>query len=413
MIFAEYLDSVNHVHNDIEDYSLNIESVDLFYVRMPEVLDIGDGSQDGLIVRVRAGSFEGWGEAVSSPVTAIASWIAPMSHSGCHPIIDSVMGAKIDSPADIAHITQKLRLNSFYGIIQSDLTFSGIEIALWDLLGHAKEEPIYKLLGYKKAERKLPYASVLFGDTPEETMQKAKDMRARGFSAIKFGWGPYGRSSVEIDTAHVRAAREGIGADSHLMIDAGTIFGENFSDAALRIPALAEANVTWFEEPVEASALTLYKKLSLVNPKVLIAGGEGAHSYLQAQNLIDHGGVGYIQIDTGYVGGIGSAYRVAQYAQERGIQYINHTFTSQSALAASLHPFAGLKDSWMAEYPMEPKSLCVELTRNNIPIGADGMISVNDSPGLGIEFNTDTIRKYLIDVEIKVENKVLYQTPVV
>lgn len=392
---------------------MKIESVDLFYVRMPEVLDIGDGSQDGLIARVRAGSFEGWGEAVASPVTSIASWIAPMSHSGCHPVIDSVMGETIDSPADIARITRKVRASSFYGIIQSDLTFSGIEIALWDLLGHAKEEPIYKLLGYKKAERKLPYASVLFGDTPEETKQKAVTMRGRGFSAIKFGWGPYGRTTVEADASHVHAAREGIGADGHLMIDAGTVFGEDADAAALRIPALAEAKVKWYEEPVEAEAFSLYKKLSLVNPKVLIAGGEGAHNFLQAQNLIDHGGVGFIQIDTGYVGGIGPAYRVAQYAQSRGIQYINHTFTSQSALAASLHPFAGLKDSWMAEYPMEPKALCQELTVNNIPIDSDGMISVNESPGLGIQFNTATVKKYLVDVEIKVENKVLYKTPAV
>ena len=392
---------------------MKIESVDLFYVRMPEVLDIGDGSQDGLIARVRAGSFEGWGEAVASPVTSIASWIAPMSHSGCHPVIDSVMGETLDSPSDIARIARKVRSSSFYGIIQSDLTFSGVEIALWDLLGHAKEEPIYKLLGYKKAERKLPYASVLFGDTPEETKQKAVTMRGRGFSAIKFGWGPYGRTTVEVDASHVHAAREGIGADGHLMIDAGTVFGEDVDAAALRIPALAEANVKWYEEPVEAAAFSLYKKLSLVNPKVLIAGGEGAHNFLQAQNLIDHGGVGFIQIDTGYVGGIGSAYRVAQYAQSRGIQYINHTFTSQSALAASLHPFAGLKDSWMAEYPMEPKTLCQELTVNNIPIDSDGMISVNESPGLGIQFNTATVKKYLVDVEIKVENKVLYKTPAV
>ena len=392
---------------------MKIESVDLFYVRMPEVLDIGDGSQDGLIARVRAGSFEGWGEAVASPVTSIASWIAPMSHSGCHPVIDSVMGETLDSPSDIARIARKVRSSSFYGIIQSDLTFSGIEIALWDLLGHAKEEPIYKLLGYKKAERKLPYASVLFGDTPEETKQKAVTMRGRGFSALKFGWGPYGRTTAEVDASHVHAAREGIGADGHLMIDAGTVFGEDVDAAALRIPALAEANVKWYEEPVEAAAFSLYKKLSLVNPKVLIAGGEGAHNFLQAQNLIDHGGVGFIQIDTGYVGGIGSAYRVAQYAQSRGIQYINHTFTSQSALAASLHPFAGLKDSWMAEYPMEPKTLCQELTVNNIPIDSDGMISVNESPGLGIQFNTATVKKYLVNVEIKVENKVLYKTPAV
>jgi len=117
---------------------MKIEAVDLFYLRMPEVLDIGDGSQDGLVFRVRAGNFEGWGEAVASPLTSIASWIAPMSHSGCHPVIDSVLGEELNSPSDIERIARKVKAISFYGIIQSDLTFSGVEIALWDLLGRTK-----------------------------------------------------------------------------------------------------------------------------------------------------------------------------------------------------------------------------------------------------------------------------------
>lgn len=392
---------------------MKIESVDPFYLRMPEVLDIGDGSQDGLVFRIRAGGFEGWGEAVASPLTSIASWIAPMSHSACHPVIDSVLGETIDSPEDIARIAKKVRTNSFYGIIQSDLTFSGIEIALWDLLGKAKELPVYQLLGYKTNEKKLPYASVLFGDTPEETRAKAESMRKAGFSAIKFGWGPFGRGSVMDDGEHIFAARDGIGADAHLMIDAGTVFDEDVEAAALRIPALAQAKVKWYEEPVNAYAISLYKQISKINPEVKLAGGEGAHNAMQAQDLIDNGGIGFIQIDTGYIGGIGPAYRVAQYAKARGVQYVNHTFTSQSALAASMHPFAGLKDSWIAEYPMEPKLLCAELNKDRIEMDKDGMISVPERPGLGIEFDTEIIKKYLQDVEIKVEGKILFKTPTV
>ncbi len=388
-----------------------IDSVDLFYVRMPEVLDIGDGSQDGLVARVRAGGFEGFGEAVASPLTSIASWIAPMSHSGCHPVIDSVLGAKIDSPEDIRAIADKVRAQSFYGIIQSDLTFSGIEIALWDLLGRAKEQPIYELLGYRTSEKKLPYASVLFGDSPAETLEKARVMRQRGFSAIKFGWGPFGRGSVQQDAEHIFAARDGIGSDGHLMIDAGTVFGDDVAAAALRLTALHEAKVKWYEEPVSAAAISLYKDLSLRTPKVPLAGGEGAHNAFQAEHLIDQGGVEFIQIDTGYIGGIGPAYRVAQHAVKRGVQFVNHTFTSHSALAASMQPFAGLKDFWLAEYPMEPKALCVEMNKNKIEIQSDGMIQVPARPGLGIDFDTETIKKYLVDVEIKVSGKTLYKTP--
>ena len=70
---------------------MKIEAVDLFYVSMPEVLDIGDGSQDALLVRVQAGGEEGWGECEASPLPSIASFVTPMSHSACQPIAASVL----------------------------------------------------------------------------------------------------------------------------------------------------------------------------------------------------------------------------------------------------------------------------------------------------------------------------------
>jgi L-alanine-DL-glutamate epimerase-like enolase superfamily enzyme len=238
-------------------------------------------------------------------------------------------------------------------------------------------------------------------------------MRASGFSAIKFGWGPYGRGSVEVDAAHVFAAREGIGVDAHLMVDAGTVFEEDLDAASKRLKDLADAKVTWFEEPVSAAAVSLYKKLSRINSSVPLAGGEGAHNVFQAEDLIENGGIGYIQIDTGYIGGIAPAYRVANFAKDRGVQFVNHTFTSHSALSASMQPYAGMKDSWLAEYPMEPKLLCVELNDSKILPNADGMISVPERPGIGIPFSIPAIKKYLMDVEIVVNKKVLYRTPTV
>jgi L-alanine-DL-glutamate epimerase-like enolase superfamily enzyme len=98
---------------------------------------------------------------------------------------------------------------------------------------------------------------------------------------------------------------------------------------------------------------------------------------------------------------------------KQGVQFVNHTFTSHSALAASMHPFAGLKEFWLAEYPMEPKALCAEMNKNKIEIQSDGMIQVPERPGLGIDFDTKTIEKYLVDVEIKVSGKVLYKTPTI
>jgi L-alanine-DL-glutamate epimerase-like enolase superfamily enzyme len=390
---------------------VKIDSVDLFYLRMPVVEDIGDGSQDSLLCRVTANGHVGWGEAVCSPTAGIAAWITPMSHSGCHPVIDSVLGQELNDPADIKRIYNLVRKNSFYGLLQSDLLISGIEIAMWDCLGRSLEVPIWKLLGYKKSEPKLPYASVLFGDTAAETKNKAIEMNKAGFRAIKFGWGPFGTTTLADDQAHIFAAREGIGQDAMLMIDAGTVFKDSVKEAAKRLPALKEANVLWYEEPFDGYAISNYGELSTHKPKVALAGGEGAHNPYQAKQLIDYGHVDFIQIDAGYIGGIGNAYEVAQYANSKNVKYVNHTFTSQSALSSSLQAYAGLADSNISEYPMEPKALCQDLTVDRIEVDKDGMIYAPDKPGMGVEINVAGIKKYLVDVEIKVGGKTLFTTP--
>jgi L-alanine-DL-glutamate epimerase-like enolase superfamily enzyme len=390
---------------------VKIESVDLFYLRMPEVLDIGDGSQDSLLCRVSAGGYVGWGEAVCSPLVGLSAWITPLSHSGCHPVIDSVLGAELNDPSDIAKVYQSVRKNSFYGLLQSDLLISGIEIAMWDCLGRAKSEPIWRLLGYQKSYPKLPYASVLFGDTAQETKQKALAMKQAGFKAVKFGWGPFGTTTVQADAEHIFAARDGIGDDGYLMIDAGTVFKEDVEAAAARLPALHEANVYWYEEPFDGYAISSYAQLSARTPKVALAGGEGAHNAYQGKQLIDDGKVGFIQIDAGYVGGISNAYQIAQYANKKGVKYVNHTFTSQSALSSSLQSFAGLAESDISEYPMEPKLLCQELTTNRIELDKNGMISAPDKPGTGMDINLDAVKKYLVQTQIQVGGKTLYTTP--
>ena len=390
---------------------MKIESVDLFYLRMPEVLDIGDGSQDSLLCRVSAGGYVGWGEAVCSPLVGLSAWITPLSHSGCHPVIDSVLGAPLNDPSDIAKVYQSVRKNSFYGLLQSDLLISGIEIAMWDCLGRAKSEPIWRLLGYEKSYPKLPYASVLFGDTAQETKQKALAMKQAGFKAVKFGWGPFGTTTVQADAEHIFAARDGIGDDGYLMIDAGTVFKEDVEAAAARLPALHEANVYWYEEPFDGYAISSYAQLSARTPEVALAGGEGAHNAYQGKQLIDDGKVGFIQIDAGYVGGISNAYQIAQYANKKGVKYVNHTFTSQSALSSSLQSFAGLAESDISEYPMEPKLLCQELTTNRIELDKNGMISAPDKPGTGMDINLDAVKKYLVQTQIQVGGKTLYRTP--
>ena len=194
---------------------MKIEAVDLFYLAMPEITMEADGSQDALLVRVAAGGHVGWGECEAAPLPSIAAFVCPMSHGVCRPVGASVLGETIDGPEDIRRIATKVEYDSM-DLLQAAHTLSGVEMALWDLLGHARDEPVWRLLGYRASHPKRPYASLLFGDTPQATLQQGVAARMAGYSAVKFGWGPIGRGSTRDDADHFAAAREGLGPDGIL-----------------------------------------------------------------------------------------------------------------------------------------------------------------------------------------------------
>lgn len=389
---------------------MHIEAVDFFYLAMPEITVAADGSQDALLVRVSAGGHVGWGECEASPLVSIAAFVCPMSHGACRPVGASVIGQRLDDVADIARIAALVEYDSM-DLLQAAHTWSGIEMALWDLLGKVRSEPVWKLLGYARSEKKTPYASQLFGDTPQETLELGRSARADGFRAVKFGWGPIGRGGVALDADHFAAAREGLGEDGILLVDVGQIYGADVEAAAARLPALEKAAATWLEEPFNASAYEAYGALAARSPTVRIAGGEGAHNAFMALHLIDYGGIGFVQIDCGRIGGIGPAKKVADYARAKGVTYVNHTFTSNVALSASLQPFAGVAEWSICEYPVHLKPVARDLTVGRIVRDANGEIAAPEAPGLGVEIDLATVRKYLVDVEIKVGGRTLFATP--
>lgn len=391
---------------------MNIDAVDFFYLAMPNVTVDVDGSQDALLVRVTAGDQIGWGECEASPLPSIAAFVCPMSHGACRPVSASVLGQKLETPEDIRRISALVAYDSM-DLLQAQHTFSGIEMALWDVLGRKLDEPVWSLLGYSRSEAKTPYASLLFGDTPQETLVRAQNALSEGFSAFKFGWGPIGRASVSDDADQFAAAREGIGSDGHLMVDVGQVFGEDVEAASARLQALEATRALWIEEPFAAGALDAYASLARQGSSVRTAGGEAAHNVHMAEHLMTYGEVGYIQIDCGRIGGIGPAKAVAASAASKGVTYVNHTFTSHLALSASLQPFAGLSDHNICEFPAQPSRLAIDLTTNHLQRDANGLIKAPESPGLGIDIDLPSLAPYLVDTEIAVNGKVLYRTPAV
>lgn len=391
---------------------MRIDAVEFFYLAMPEITLEADGSQDALLVRVTGDNgVQGWGECEASPLTSIAAFVTPRSHGVCQPVGASVLGQRLDSAADIHHISELVQRNSM-DLLQAAHTFSGVETALWDLLGRTLERPAWELLGYGASYGKTPYASMLFGETPEDTRLNVLGATERGFRAVKVGWGSFGAGSPGTDADHLAAAREALGDDGVLLVDAGQIWVEDVARAAERVDALERTRVTWLEEPFLPESYDAYAELAPLM-RVRLAGGEGAHNARMALNLIDHAKVGFIQIDCGRIGGLGPAKHVADHAVRAGVTYVNHTFTSHLALSASLQPFAGLREHAICEYPAQPKQLAVDITVDTLNLDDNGLIFAPDAPGLGVEVDTAALAAYEVPVHIEVGGRVIFEsTPV-
>ena len=384
---------------------MKIENIELFYLSMPEILDEADGSQDALIVKVEAGGLTGWGECEASPLTSIANFICPKSHSAAKPIKSSVINKNIDNLNDVRKIIEDVKHNSLM-IAQTPHTFSGIEVALLDLLAKKEKCPIYSLLGFSNITPKIAYASVLFGKTPQETFEIGKNIKNKNFQAIKFGWQNFG-ANIKLDEEHMIAARDGVGKDLDLMIDVGAIWGTDVKEASKRTKIFTDANITWLEEPFFSDAFFEYSELSKLT-NIPLAGGESCHSIESAKNMIRYGKVKFIQIDAGIAGGILAGKEICDFAEKNDVQYVNHTFTSHLQLSASLQPYANSSKSIYAEFPQQLKPLAWDLTTNHIEMDQNGYINLLGDIGHGIQINEKALDKYNVDVEIHVNKNRIF-----
>ena len=389
---------------------MKIIAVDPFYLKMPQITDAADGTQDTLVVRIQTDEgITGWGECDASPLVSLAAYCCPMSHGNIINIRESLIGETLNNPNDVVRLHRKALRNGL-DIQQIHHAYSGADIALWDIVGQKLGEPIYRLLEpQSQSHSKLPYASVLFGDTPEETYRIAAQLREQGYRAAKFGWGPMGKFGEENDVALVRAAREGMGEDAQIMIDAGVVWGEDYETVYARAKQFTQFSPTWLEEPLAPDAIEAYMGLSKRNPPVPIAAGEGSGTYRMAEDLILHGGIQFVQIDVGRIGGITAAFRVRQLAEQHRIQYVNHTFKSHLSLAASLHVFATNESFDLLEYPAEGSELAQCLTVERLEVGADGKVALTGKLGLGVHVDTDAIGAYLAPVKIQVGNEIVFE----
>jgi len=273
-------------------------------------------------------------------------------------------------------------------------TISGIDIALWDLLGKATGQPVGRLLGGRYRERVRPYASTLMLE-PAETAAALEKIKAQGFRAIKMGWGPFGRGDAATDEAIVRAARGAVGADCQLMVDAGAsdAFWRQGYKWALRTAAmLAEYMVDWFEEPLPPDNLADYVALRRAAP-LPIAGGEVLTRRQSFQPWLQAGALDIVQPDSTKVGGLSEARRIGWMAAENGVRMIPHGWNTAVGLAADLQLASAFPNIDLVEY-LTGSPFIDDLVEGGWRLETDGTLAIPSGPGLGININTEAVARY-------------------
>lgn len=372
---------------------MKITNVEAVYLKLSEI-DAArcDGTQDTLVIRVYTDEgIVGIGEVDSSPMVAKAVVDAPASHSIATGLRSLLIG---ENPIEIERLWEKMyRGTIYFGRTGPALhAISGVDIALWDILGKTMNRPVCEMMGGVFQQKLKAYASALMPDTIKEAVRMAERYAGLGYKAIKFGWGPIGRDA-RFDEAQVKAIREAVGGDVDIMIDAGLAWDLK---GALRMAEIYEKyDVYWLEEPVHSNDISGYRALA-DRTRIRIAGGEQESGRGAFQRLLDEGGVDIIQPDLARVGGLTEGKRIAYLAYDRHKQVVPHAFKTGILVAASTHFAAAIPNGFMIEYTVSDSPLARDLVSRSIEF-KDGFVTVPlDRAGLGIEIDEQILNRYRV-----------------
>ncbi len=304
-----------------------------------------------------------------------------------------LIGERADEPA---RVSEKLRQSTFWqgrgGAVEHAI--SGIDIALWDLMGKICNQPVARLLGGSYRDRVKPYGSILF-DEPGRLREKLRDVTARGFKAIKLGWRPFGRRDRKTDELLIKTARDTVGPSIELMVDAGgseQFWPHGYKWALETAKMLAAYDVVWFEEALPPDDLEGFIELRRHAP-LPISTGEVLTRRQSFRPFLERHAVDIIQPDCTKCGGLTEAWRIGWMAYEHNILLVPHGWNTAVGLAADLHLTAALPVARYVEY-LTPSPYLDALITTPFQPDAEGYLRVPKAPGLGIELNPEALKRF-------------------
>jgi L-rhamnonate dehydratase len=337
----------------------------------------------------------GWSDVETAPHVAAAAVTAPASGVGMFDGLRSLVVG--EDPFDVERLWDKVYRGTIYfgrrGVAIQVL--SGFDIACHDIMGKAIGRPIHKLLGGAYRDRVRAYASTLFRPTPDDMKRACETYLAQGFTAIKFGWGVFGEDRKR-DVALVAAAREAVGPDVDLLIDAGWKVNRSAYDAIDLLRRLEPFSIFWLEDFLHPECYDGYAAVKAAGVRTRLAAGEQEATAWGFHDLIHRGRVDVVQPDLSRCGGISQVRKIIWEAERAGVDVCPHAWMTDLLSAASLHVNACLPRSLFLEYNTSMSPMLRGIIANPIRMDADGTIPVPKGPGLGVEVDEEAVARYRV-----------------
>lgn len=285
-------------------------------------------------------------------------------------------------PRNYAWIWQRLYETTTYSV-RDGITFaalSGIDIALWDLLGKTYGVPVSRLLGGGR-ERVFAYASgglYADGKTAADVGREMRGYADQGFRGVKL---KVAGAHLREDVARVSAVREAVGPDVRIMVDA--VYALDVPEAIRMARALERYEIYFLEAPVDPHNLRGLARVAKASP-IPLAGNEFAYGRRQFKRILDREAAEFVHLDAILCGGITEAARIAALADTYGVSCSYHAASSAICFAANLHVAAATSNCDSVEYHMIHQMLFDQLPAATFRLDEDGFIMVPSAPGLGI-----------------------------
>jgi D-galactarolactone cycloisomerase len=302
-----------------------------------------------------------------------------------------------ESAIEPERVSEKLHQMTFWQGRGGAVThaISGVDIALWDLLGQVCGQPVGRLLGGSYRERIKPYASIIFGWPPEAFRETLQGLVARGFRAIKLGWGGFGLEGGARDELLVDTARDAVGDKIELMVDAGgsgQFWPHEYKWALETAHMLADYGVAWFEEALRPDDIEGFKTLREHAPLPITSCEVLTRRQSFIPWIVGHA-VDIVQPDSTKVGGLSESRRIAWMAYDHNVTMVSHGWNTVVGLHADLHLAAAMPDAKYVEF-ITPSPYMDDLSVEPPKLDEEGYLPIPTAPGLGLRLDPDKVAKY-------------------